>query len=267
MNRIRDCRYGTMIYNDKDQWVGLSLERYGEFSEGEVQLFREVIKPGSTVLDIGANIGCHTVVFSKLVAPGGVVLAFEPERVNFNTLAGNLAINNLLNVYVFQQAVGASPGLIAVPELDHELTDNVGGLSLCTDYSSVQNYSVHRITLDQLRLPRVDFIKIDIEGMEKSALEGSRETISRCKPLLYVEDDRPDKSDALFETLKSMDYVLYKHAPPLFNPHKFDQVAENFFLKRKEDGYINYVSFNLFCHHKSITCPVDTEPFGMTLVP
>ena len=183
MNRIRECRYGLMIYNDKDIWVGRSLERYGEFSESEVRLFREVIKPGSIVLDIGANIGCHTVAFSKIVGPGGRVFAFEPERINFNTLAGNVAINNLLNVYVSQQAVGASPGFICVPEIDHELTDNMGGLSLCTDYSTVQHYAVHLVALDLFSFPAVDFIKIDTEGMEKSALDGARETILKFKPL------------------------------------------------------------------------------------
>ena len=53
--RVKHCRYGPMAYLATDQYVGQSLDRYGEFSEGEVELFRQVIRPGWTVVEIGAN--------------------------------------------------------------------------------------------------------------------------------------------------------------------------------------------------------------------
>jgi FkbM family methyltransferase len=164
MNLLKKCKYGMMIYNNSDIWVGRSIEKYGEFSESEVQLFKDAIKPNSVVLDIGANIGCHTVAFSRIVGENGCVFAYEPERCNFTTLAGNVAINNLLNVYVFQKAVGSTSGMIAVPELDREKTSNWGGLSLFgVDYSKAPSYPVPLITIDEQNFLRVDFIKIDIE--------------------------------------------------------------------------------------------------------
>ena len=267
MNLLKKCRYGLMIYNNKDIWVGRSLEKYGEFSESEVQVFRDTIKPGSVILDIGANIGCHTIAFSRLVGSTGLVFAYEPERTNFNTLAGNISINNVLNVYPFQKAIGSSSGFIAVPELDHERTVNWGGLSLCDDYSSAPNYPIPLITVDEQKFIRLDFMKIDIEGMEISALEGAKKTINQFKPILYVEDDREEKSALLIEKLKSMDYVIYKHLSPLYNPNNFFNDSENVFLNMIEEGkYSQIVSGNLFCHHKDVECPIDTIKFAMTAI-
>lgn len=254
-----------MIYNNRDIWVGRSIEKYGEFSESEVQVFRDAIKPGSVVLDIGANIGSHTIAFSRIVGPTGCVFSYEPERCNFNTLAGNVALNNLLNVYVFQKAISSSSGFIAVPELDQEKTSNWGGLSLGDeDYSNTPNYPVPLITLDEQNFLRVDFIKMDIEGMEKLALEGGKEMISNFKPILYVENDRAEKSETLVEFLKSIDYKIYTHLAPLYNPNNFYNDNENVFASQNaEGGIVQIVSGNLFCHHEDTPCPIDVEKFAM----
>src|SRR5262249_50771128 len=126
MNLIKKCRYGLMIYNQKDIYQGKSFENYGEFSQSEVEIFKKVIKPGDTVVEAGACIGAHTVVFSRIVGPNGLVVAFEPERNNFYTLCGNIAINNLHNVYAFHQAVGLEMGTIRIPEINYEETQNFG---------------------------------------------------------------------------------------------------------------------------------------------
>jgi len=72
-----------MIYNKNDMYVGKSLELYGEFSEGEVDLFRQLVHQGDTVLEIGANLGAHTLVLAQLAGEGGCVYAFEPQRLVF----------------------------------------------------------------------------------------------------------------------------------------------------------------------------------------
>lgn len=267
MNLMKKCRYGLMIYNNIDIWVGRSIEKYGEFSESEVQLFRDVVKPGMFVLDIGANIGCHTVALSRIVGSHGIVFAYEPERTNFTTLCGNIALNNILNVYAFQKAVGCTSGLIAVPELDLGKTSNMGGLSLCEDYSGAPSYPVPLITIDELDFLRLDFVKIDIEGMEKLTLEGGKETIEKYKPTLYVEDDREDKHEALLECLDSMGYVAYKHMAPLFNPNNYYGDTENVFVAPTTDGSLmQIVSGNLLCHHKDNPCPCDPNKFAMQKV-
>lgn len=267
MNLIRKCRYGLMIYNDKDIWVGRSLNVYGEFSESEVQVFTDCIKPGMTVIDIGANIGCHTIAFGRLVGPSGVVYAYEPERLNFNTLAGNIALNNFSNIYAYQKAVGAADGFIRVPELDQQLTVNFGGLTLDADYRQAPGYSVPLITLDSVGLEACDFIKIDIEGMEKEALWGAQETIKKFKPTLYVENDRMEKSEELIQFIDSLGYVMHKHDSPLFNQNNFYDVKDNIFRIARPDGTESfYVSANLLCHHKDKPCPIDTAKFNMAKI-
>ena len=79
-NRVQQSRYGRMLFNANDTYVGTSIEAYGEYSEGEVQLFRQILRPGDVVVDAGANIGAHTLFFARAVSPGGAVFAFEPQR-------------------------------------------------------------------------------------------------------------------------------------------------------------------------------------------
>lgn len=263
MNLIKKCRYGLMIYNTKDFWIGRSISLYGEFSESEVQLFAECISPGMVVIDVGANIGYHTIAFARIVGPNGFVFGYEPERMNFCTLAGNVAINNLHNVYVYNQAVGNHSGFIQVPELDHALTENFGGVSLNVDYTGAKTYQVPLIKLDDQNFERCDFIKMDIEGMEKIALEGSLSLIEKYKPILYIEDDRPEQHVELLKLIKSLGYIVYKHDAIFYNPENFFANPTNVFYIDTTDGKSNFVSGNLFCHHQSVPCPIDVTKHNM----
>src|SRR6476620_7891408 len=105
-NRLKDCRYGRMLYNINDTFVGRLLDRYGEYSEGEIDLFKQIVRPGDVVIEVGANIGAHTVWFARNTWPGGAVIAFEPQRLVFQTLCANLALNDIVNALVYQQACG-----------------------------------------------------------------------------------------------------------------------------------------------------------------
>src|SRR5215204_3016879 len=87
--RVKQCRHGRMMYNVNDQYIGRSLDLYGEYSEGEVDLFRQVLRPGDLALDVGANIGVHTVPMARLVGERGAVFAFEAQRTAYQTLCGN----------------------------------------------------------------------------------------------------------------------------------------------------------------------------------
>ena len=129
-NALAICRHGPMLYNRNDQYVGASIRKYGEFSPGESWIFRTVLAPGAVVVEVGANIGAHTVELSRLVAPGGVVHAFEPQRIVFQTMCANLALNGCVNVFAHQAAVGAVAGEILVPFLPPRRPNNFGGLSL-----------------------------------------------------------------------------------------------------------------------------------------
>lgn len=235
-NRAKQCRYGTLVYNFHDLYVGKSLDAYGEFSEGEIELFRQFITPGKVVVEVGANVGAHTVFLAQAVGMTGAVFAFEPQRLVFQTLCANLALNNIANVIAHHAAVGQHPGEIIVPLLDFRKEQNFGGLAL-GDFKEGEKVPV--MTIDGLNLGRCDLIKVDVEGMEQLVLAGATKTIARCKPVLYVENDRQEKAAALVRAIDAMDYNLYWHTPPLFNPNNFAANPVNVF------GQI--VSLNMLC--------------------
>lgn len=236
-NRLKPCRHGTLLYNIHDMYIGKSLDAYGEFSEGENDLFRQIVTPGKVVVEVGANVGAHTVFLAQATGPTGVVFAFEPQRIVFQTLCANLALNSISNVHAIHAAVGQYPGEIIVPLLDYRRVQNFGGLAL-GDYKEGERVQV--MTIDGLNLSRCDLIKIDVEGMEQVVLAGAAKTIARCKPVLYVENDRKEKSVALIRAIDALDYNMYWHTPPMFNPANFAGNQENVFGRP-------IISINMLC--------------------
>jgi FkbM family methyltransferase len=236
INRVKECRTGPLLYNVNDIYIGRSLEVYGEWSKGEMDLFQQILRPGMAAVEIGANIGTHTVFLAQTVFPGGWVLAFEPQRIVFQMLCANLALNNITNVDARQAAVGAEPGTILVPTLNFAQQNNFGGLGLG---SHTVGEPVPVVTLDSLNLARCDFVKIDVEGMEKATLDGAVATLARCRPVLYVENDRADKATELVRTIDALGYNMYWHITPLFAPDNYAGNPENIFAK--------IVSANMIC--------------------
>lgn len=249
MISIKACKNGLMAFNSNDMFVGKSLQDYGEFSELEVNLFRALIKPGMTVLDVGANIGAFSVVFGKLVGPSGNVLAFEPQRMCYYLLCANIVLNELnTHVICLQNAVGKEEGRIHVPELNPNILNNFGGLDLMEDRKDTHGHSVKMVRIDDFKLPTCHFIKADIEGMEIDALLGAKDTIKRCRPILYVEADKKDKTTSLIRLIRSMGYKTLLHTPFLFNPDNFGGNPTNVFK--------NMSSINLFAYSSELPCPL-----------
>ncbi len=252
MNLIKKAKYGLTIYNSKDIWVGKSIERYGEYSENEVLLFKLMIKENETVIDIGANTGCHTLAFSKFVGKKGKVYAFEPERHNFYTLCGNISLNSITNTFCYNKAIGNRYGQIKVIETSEIIIENYGGIDLTTDWSKEPSYDVDIIKLDNYIFDSINFIKVDVEGMEIDVILGAQNQIQKFKPYLYLEYDREDKQKDLLELLKKLNYKCLLHTPALFNENNYYQERENVFMNEK-GGQIG--SQNIFCYHESIAKP------------
>ncbi|MHB8898301.1 MAG: FkbM family methyltransferase [Thermoguttaceae bacterium] len=238
--RLKTCRYGPMLYLVQDRYIGQSLDLYGEFSHGEMDLLRQVVQAGQVVLDIGANIGTHTVFFAQAVGPAGLVFAFEPQRVLFQMLCGNLALNGLTNVHARQAAVGQQTGTIRVPTPNYASPGNFGGVSL---QRHAHGEETPLLTVDQLDLPACHLVKIDVEDMEGEVVAGAERTLRRLRPVLYLENDRQERSAALIDQLFALDYRLYWHLPPLFNPDNYFGQARNLFP--------NIVSANMLGIHRS----------------
>ena len=234
--RLKACRHGPMTFMTGDRYVGRSFDLYGEYAEDEWRMLDQILKPGMVALDIGANIGAHTVPMAQKVGPQGRVLAFEPQRQVFQLLAANVALNALANVIARHAAVGAAAGEITVPLIDYGKGGNFGGVAL-GGYDSGEPVPV--LTVDGLALAHCHLMKIDVEGMENAVLEGAAETISHLRPVLYIENDRRERSEELLSRLLGMDYRLYWHLPRLYS-------AENFFAN-PENVFDNLVSRNVLC--------------------
>jgi len=241
-NRQKACRYGQMLYNPNDKYVGRSLDLYGEYSEGEVELFRQTLQPGSVVIEVGANMGALTLPLAQIVSKTGIVIAFEPQRIIYQTLCANLALNSVPNVYAFQQAIGAGPGAVFVPALDYTQENNFGGLAL-GNFETGERVPV--ASLDDFNFPACHFLKVDVEGMELDVLRGANRLIGRYRPIIYVENDRKDKSDELVRHLHSLDYKMYWHRPYYYNPDNFFHNPENVFP--------NTGSLNMICVHRDLS--------------
>jgi FkbM family methyltransferase len=235
-NELRMCRSGPMVYNKNDIYVGGLLQKYREFCVFEQEVFQQFVRKGALVVEVGANIGGHTVELSRLVGADGEVHAFEPQRIVFQTLCANLALNQCVNVYARQMALGAESGTILVPALDPAVRENFGGLSLL---HTSNGEPVPLCTLDSFDLPACHALKADVEGMEVEVVKGASATIDTYRPVMYLENDRAERSQELLSLLLSMNYAVYWHTPLLFN-------ATNF-AGETEDIFPGVVSINILC--------------------
>jgi FkbM family methyltransferase len=236
--RLVETRHGPMLVNPNDVYVGQALLRYGEYGEIEAQLLCKLMTGPGTVIEVGANIGSHTVMLARQAAAfGAEVIAFEPQPVVFQNLCANLALNAIGNVRAWPQACGAKTETVFFERPDYTQQGNFGGVSMQTA-AAPNRVAVPCVRLDDvLGDETVSLIKLDVEGFELSALQGAEQTLRRCRPILYMENDRVEKSPALIEWLWAQGYRLWWHLSQLYNPQNH---AGN-----RENVYGHLVSFNM----------------------
>lgn len=210
--------FGPMLVPPYDEYLAKAIIRNGEYCPAEFETWRRYLPLGASVVDIGANFGAHTIAFADQVGPRGRVLAVEPQWQLYAMLCGTAALNHAVNVRAKWCACGASEGTVRIPELDYLAPNNFGGLELGESevrVGAARGETVARETVDSWRLSRVDFIKIDVEGMELDVLRGAYATIEACRPVLAVEADREDKVIGLYTWLRMNRYRLWWHRPKL----------------------------------------------------
>ena len=182
-NHLVEARHGYVLYNVNDRYIGRSIEHYGEWSPGETALLGQFRRSGHYVVDVGAHIGTHTLAVALLVGERGRVFAFEPQRMVAQVLAANVALNSLANVHTYHLGLGAEDGALWLADIDYSREGNFGGVSLDAvarpEGDSRPKYRVAVVRLDDFYdQPRLDLIKIDVEGMEVDVLRGAGGLIS-----------------------------------------------------------------------------------------
>lgn len=221
-NVVSSTKFGSMIINANDSGVARNILNEGYHSAADISLMKAlmdaVLKDRSEILfyDVGANIGSHSLALAKEFGEKIKIRAFEAQREIFYMLCGTISINNLSNVHCYNVAVsdGAEELMeIAVP--DYAKSNNFGGLELIDpirsdnrEMSKKGTEFVSAIKLDSIN-ESVDFIKIDIEGMEDRALAGSSEIFNRCRPICMVEILKTNV-DYIYNFFKKRNYIGFR---------------------------------------------------------
>lgn len=207
-----ESEYGKFIVNRHCSFQAEVLIKTGrphiQEELNKVLAIINTLADNCVVVDAGANIGLLSIPIGQLIAPkNGLVHAFEPQRMMAYALSGGVALNDLENVIVHNRGLGSECAILQAPKLDYGKPQDFGLYTLLEpNENSLQRIDV--VTIDSMNLERLDFLKIDVEGMEVAVLNGAKKTIERDKPWCWVEYWKVEIDDikAQFEKL---DYQFY----------------------------------------------------------
>lgn len=247
LNVLVRVRSGLLCLNRYSP-IGRSVLFYGEHAQNELDFCASFIAPGGVVLDIGAHQGTHTVVFAKAVGPSGVVYAFEPQRLMFQNICASIALNSIDNVTALNVAVGSYAGRVRIADFDYGKRAHFSGMRITPENTGEE---VNLVSVDSVIRPehidKVEFMKIDVEGMEIDVLQGAVSILEKSLPIVYCEyharagNKNLDRSVIKF--LKERGYVIFVHEPAGFN-------VSNFY-RHNEDRFRGGVDHNVICIHHS----------------
>ena len=211
----RQTRHGLMLLNPQDSGVDRALLTYGEWGEDELDVLRAHVEPGTVAIDVGANIGVHSLALSRAVGPEGRVYSLEPQHSVYLRLCSNAMLNGAVNVWPVEAAGSDSSGESVWFPFQDQAKPHCSGAIGAQDSKIGHGYAVTTRTLDELveghaHAP-VSAIKIDVEGREPEVLRGAERVIARDRPLLYIECISRDLFDAMYPTLEKNEYYIYWH--------------------------------------------------------
>ena len=186
-SKVAACQGPLEGYRMLVNWRRFRSFVYGTWEPEVTGVITSTVKPGMTVIDIGAHVGYYSLLLAKCVGPTGRVFSFEPLHENLALLRKNVQLNNLTNVHSFCDALFSRAGELSLSVPD-ESPDSGDG-SLIHDRGS-KHVPVQAITLDSFCASaniQPDILKMDVEGAEYDVLLGAQETIRRCRPKLLIE--------------------------------------------------------------------------------
>jgi len=205
-----ECKYSDTlrIKADLEDWIQQNIFFTGVYDSKSVNFIKRTLSEGDTFIDMGANIGCFTLVGSRKVGRRGRVIAFEPVDLVSKKLEQNILLNKLDNVTIVRKAVYDRNTHI---KLHLARQENLGMSSIQRhDSESGEILNVEAISLDEyLRKENINglkIIKIDIEGAELPALKGMDNILSTLKPILMVEVS-PDVTKSSTERFRVFDFL------------------------------------------------------------
>ena len=197
--RILNFR-GVRLYGGPDNKVESYINNVGDlYDNNNFSLIKEIVRPGQTCFDIGANIGVYTLFLAKITGNPGNIHSFEPVDHIRTKLSSNLRLNNFTKVHINSFALGAQSEkqeMYAVKTGTYR-----GGTSTFVKNENVINMGedkFDRIPVEirsmddyvkENNITQLDFIKIDVEGFEWDVLKGGSDTIKNLRPKMIIEYD------------------------------------------------------------------------------
>lgn len=229
-------RYGGFEIPDEKDLVANSLRLYGEWAQSEIDTLANFIEEGSVVVDVGAFIGTHSRAFSDLVGISGRVYAFEPNSSIYLLLEENAKKTSLRNIVTLPFALGAKGRVMCIANEPYH--NNQGATRLDTPSNTNDQKGVQVKLLDSFDIGTIDFIKIDVEGMELEVLMGADEAINNHTPAIFLEVNSLEDSAGILGWARHRNYLVYGVIGDAFNPFNFNGAKKNIFGPAAECGLL-----------------------------
>jgi FkbM family methyltransferase len=205
---------GDLLWLNAKNCIDRAIIRNGLYEEHSTAAARHLIKGGDIVFDIGANIGYYSVLFSRLVGPSGRVHCFEPTQAYRQVLKANLAANKTTNVDVYDFGFSNSQQELEITFVDSTATLHHPGHQVTQGTEKINLRTLNQF-IKEYQLPKIDFIKIDVDGHEPLVLEGAWDLIDRYDPVLMIEISHLHYLEAgitawdFYSNLKKRGYRIY----------------------------------------------------------
>lgn len=207
----RNIHYNLMV-NPQNGALDKYIFFYKLYEPEVSNIFLQVIKEGDNILDIGANIGYHSIFLSRLTGETGKVYSFEPIKRLCEQIKNSIQLNSINNIQVYNYALG-NQEYKAVLHIDSK---HLGGSSIIESSHLKEKEEIEVKVLDTLELPKISLIKLDTEGYEWNVVKGAQKIIERDKPNILFEYnplsyERQNKGDAIcfLNYLREHDYRLF----------------------------------------------------------
>jgi len=204
MSRVAETRMGLVQHFPDRSEASESIAVYGEYLQPLLDALAPLVKPGMTVIEVGAGAGLHALWLSRALGSDGHLLLYEPAGRQRQVLKQNLSANDVTNATVMRRSLN---GEAAASPADLE-------------------------TIDDLRLARLDWLKINGAADAATVLQGATHTLWRARPALCVTLDDATAMKLLIAQVKGFGYACWSCKAPLFNAANFNLRDEDVFAGR-----------------------------------
>ena len=223
-NVLTNSDHGLLLINRNDNVIGRVISEIGSWELQYINFLKDLIKrfysPNSyiEIIDAGSNIGAYALSMSKIDGFNVKIIAIEAQRLIFQMLNANIALNSLENVWTYHRVItDKDQETIILDFPDLNVSANFGAYEIQKDLPNsdydgktfMPSEEVKTMTLDSLALDNCALLKLDVEGMEDVALMGSTNLIKKSRPIIFFERHKTDYPKVK-SILKEFEYAIWE---------------------------------------------------------